>query len=188
MIHRLQKPTCNRHRAQLNGEAAHNSADCSGIGGHSCARHGCFAPGSMVNFQKGERQMNMDWSLCEALATTNIGRIRHLLHIYDINCQYCVHLWERILANQLLKIPDTLQLHHAIGQFHIHGHQDDCLYRWAANYVPGAGVVDGEVLETLWSVLNSVSAATRTASLAHRTEVLDDHMNDNNWKKILNIG
>ena len=54
--------------------------------------------------------------------------------------------------------------------------------------MPGAGVVDGEVLETLWSVLNSVSSATRTASLAHRTEILDDHMNNSNWKKMQHIG
>jgi hypothetical protein len=184
----LQKPTCHRHRAQLNGETPHNSADCSGIGGHSCARHGCFAPGSLVNFQKGERQMNKDWSLCEALATTNIGEILRILHIYDINCQYCRHLRERIRANHLLHIPDHVELIHAIGLFHVHGHKDECLYRWATSYVPGTGVVDGEVMETLWSVLNTISASTRTASLAHRTEVLDDHMNDNNWKKMLQIG
>jgi hypothetical protein len=47
--------------------------------------------------------------------------------------------------------------------------------------------VDGEVLETLWSVLNTVSKETHTASLAHQMEILDDHMSDNNWK-ILNIG
>ena len=183
-----QAATCHRHRVQLNSEVAHNSADCSGIGGHSCARHGCFAPGSLVNFQKRKRQMNMDWSLCEALATTNIGSIRHVLHIYDINCEYWKKLLERIERNDMLSIADHIVLIHAIGLFHIHGHKNDCLYRWATNYVPGAGVVDGEVLETLWSVLNTVSAATRTASLAHRTEILDDHMNDSNWKKMLHIG
>ena len=132
--------------------------------------------------------MNMDWSLCEALATTNIGSIRHVLHIYDINCEYWKKLSERIQCNDMLSIGDHITLVHAIGLFHIHGHKNDCLYRWATNYVPGAGVVDGEVLETLWSVLNTVSAATRTASLAHRTEILDDHMNDSNWKKMLHIG
>jgi hypothetical protein len=100
---------------------AHNSADCTGIGGHSCARHGCFAPGSLVNFQKGEKQMNMDWSLCEALATTNIGLIKLLLHIYDISCQYCQHLKTRVERNDLLNIPGHLTLLHAIGLFHIHG-------------------------------------------------------------------
>ena len=183
-----QTPSCHRHRAQLNADATHNSADCTGIGGHSCARHGCFAPSSLVNFQKGEKQMNMDWSLCEALATTNIGRLQLVLHIYDINCQYCIHLLERIRQSDHLNVPDHVELLHAIGLFHVHGHKDECLYRWATNYVPGAGVVDGEVLETLWSVLNTVSSATQTASLAHRTEILDDHMSDSNWKKMQHIG
>ena len=132
--------------------------------------------------------MNMDWSLTEALATTNIGCIKEILHIYDCNCQYCVHLRERINRNPHLHIAEHIELSHAIGLFHVHGHKDECLYRWATNYVPGAGVIDGEVLETLWSVLNTVSSATRTASLAHRAEILDDHMNDNNWKKLLHIG
>jgi len=111
--------------------------------------------------------MNMDWSLCKALATTNIRLLKLILHIYDINCQYYIHLWERIESNDLLNIPDHIEILHAIRLFHVHEHKDECLYRWATNYVPGAGVVDGEVLETLWSVLNSVSSATRTASLAH---------------------
>ena len=132
--------------------------------------------------------MNMDWSLCEAIATTNVGDIRDILHIYDINCQYCLHLLKRLQNSDQLYIPDHIQLIHAIGLFHVHGHKDKCLYRYATNYVPGAGIVDGEILETLWSVLNSVSASTRTASFAHRSEVLDDHMNDNNWKKMLHIG
>ena len=132
--------------------------------------------------------MNMDWSLCEALATTHVGRIKYALDIYDIICQYYLHLLERIDRNPFLSIPEHLELLHAIGLFHIHGHKDECLYRFATNYVPGAGVVDGEILETLWSVLNTISAGTRTASLAHRTEILDDHMNDSNWKKMLQIG
>lgn len=132
--------------------------------------------------------MNMDWSLCEALANTNIGDIKEVLHIYDINCQYQIHLKDRIDRSELMQIPDHISITHAIGLFHIHGHKDDCLYRFATSYVPGAGIVDGEILETLWSVLNNVSAGTRTASLAHRSEILDDHMNDNNWKKMVHIG
>jgi len=132
--------------------------------------------------------MNIDWSLCEAIATTNIGDIKEVLHIYDINCQYHVRLNDRIQRTDLLHIPEHIRLLHAIGLFHVHGHKDECLYRYATSYVPGAGIVDGEILETLWSVLNSVTAATRTASLAHRSEILDDHMNDNNWKKMLHIG
>jgi len=49
-------------------------------------------------------------------------------------------------------------------------------------------MIDGEIAETLWAVLNSISPSLRTATLAHRSEVLDDHMNDSNWKKIIGIG
>ena len=132
--------------------------------------------------------MNMDWSLCQALATTNIGEIKEVLHIYDINCQYSQHLKTRIQRNPHLEIPSHVGIQHGIGLFHVHGHKDDCLYRWATSYIPGAGVVDGEILETLWAVLNTVSASTRTASLTHQTEVLDEHMNDSNFKKLLHIG
>jgi hypothetical protein len=132
--------------------------------------------------------MNMDWSLCEALATTNIGQLLQVLHIYDINCSYYKHLPERIARNDYLWIAEHIKLLHAIGLFHVHGHKDECLYRWATSYVPGAGVIDGEILETLWAVLNSISGTVRTASLAHRTEMLDDHMSDSNYKKMLKIG
>jgi hypothetical protein len=106
----------------------------------------------------------------------------------DIACQYFRYLSEHIEADPALYVPPHVKLIHAIGLFHVHGYKDECLYRWATTYVPGMGTVDGEILETLWSVLNKISASTRTASLVHRTEILDDHMGDNNFKKITNIG
>jgi len=38
------------------------------------------------------------------------------------------------------------------------------------------------------STLNEVSLSAQTASLVARTELLDDHMLDSNWKKIINQG
>lgn len=132
--------------------------------------------------------MNMDWSLCEALQTTNLDGITNVLLIYDVMCQYHVNLYERVAASTKMSLPDTIRIIKAIGQFHVHGHQEECLYRFSTTFIPGVGVVDGEILETLWSTLNEVSRSTRTASLAHRTEILDDHMRDSNWKKIINTG
>lgn len=142
----------------------------------------------MVNFQKGERQMNIDWSLCETLQTTNIDEDQKVMHIYDVGCQYHDNLERRVCENPFLDKSEKIELIRAIGLFHVHGHQDQCLYRFATNYVPGAAIVDGEILETLWAVLNLVSRSTRTATLAHRAEVLDDHMGDLNFKKMINIG
>lgn len=108
--------------------------------------------------------------------------------IYDIMCQYSIHLQTRIQRNPLLEVPDNLKFDGAIGLFHVHGHRHECLYRYATYFIPDAAIVDGEILESLWSTLNLISRSTRTATLAHRAEVLDDHIGDSNWKKLVNIG
>ena len=48
-------------------------------------------------------------------------------------------------------------------------------------------MVDREILETLWSTLNSICPSLCTATLVHQSEVLDDHINDGNWKKMVSI-
>lgn len=116
-----------------------------------------------------------------------MGDLEWVLHIYDIGCQYHRNLLRRIMESPKLELPDKIEFIQAIGLFHVHGHQDSCLYQFATTYIPGAAIVDGEILETLWAVLNNVSRSTRTASMAHRSEILDDHMGDSNWKKLVNI-
>jgi hypothetical protein len=160
----------------------------------------------VVDFQKGERyvlaiqrfrcdsevfviyrQINMDYSLCKALSY-NMQGISVALVMYDIMCQYRVHLLERVESSKELSIPTSLKLQTGIGLFHIHGHQDTCLPRYSPSYIPGAKQVDGEVIESLWAPLNEISRSLRGMSLFHRQEVLDAHMNHSNWKKMVRIG
>ena len=49
-------------------------------------------------------------------------------------------------------------------------------------------IIDGEIMETLWSGMNKVSVAARSMTKAHRQETLDDYMRDSNWKKTVGIG
>jgi hypothetical protein len=161
--------------------------DVNGIVVHACARHGAYCPGSLVDLPLGERQACTDWSLCEACKTTRIARMAKLMLIYDIMCQYWIRLADRIGDSPYLTLPQ-IQLEKAIGLFHVHGHKQACLFRYATTFIPGAAMVDGEILETNWGVLNRISKSVRTATLAHRAEVLDDHMNDHNWKKMIGIG
>jgi hypothetical protein len=105
------------------------------------------------------------------------------MFIYDIICQYFLYLKFRI--GHLLH-PD-LEIDWAIGLFHVHAHKEDCFYRFASSFIPGAGIVAGEILESLWSRLNPIAIATRTATLAHRAEVIDDHVSDSNQKKLVGI-
>ncbi|KAF9545280.1 hypothetical protein CPC08DRAFT_649410 [Agrocybe pediades] len=183
-----RKDTCHNYHATLDALKTIPGVDRTGMGVLACARHGCFCPSSAVDFQRGERQMNMDWSVCEALKTANISGAADIVLIYDIMCQYHVNLYERVAASSKLSLPDTINIIKAIGQFHVHGHQEACLYRFSTSFIPQIGIVDGEILETLWSNLNLISRSTRTASLPHRCEIIDDHMRDSNFKKIINTG
>ena len=48
-------------------------------------------------------------------------------------------------------------------------------------------MLDGEIIETLWSTLNYTASSARSMSWFHRQEYLDTHMGDSNWKKLINM-
>lgn len=128
----------------------------------------------------------MDYSLNSVLAT--LGGVKILLVMYDIMCQYSKRLHLRFEKNPYLEMPRGVKIRSGIGLFHVHGHQDSCFPRYSPNFIEGAGQIDGEVIETLWAPLNNISGSTRGMSTAHRREVIDDHMNDSNWKKLTGMG
>lgn len=127
----------------------------------------------------------MDYSLCEAVKYSNVGAIQKIIHLYDINCQYHIYFADRVDDSPYLSMPSHHEIYHGIGLMHIGGHIATCFARFSPTFIPDAGRVDGEILESLWSVLNEVSPSTQNASHAARREMLDEHMNDSNWKKIL---
>lgn len=132
------------------------------------------------------RQMNMDYSLSQALKTLN--GIESVILMYDVNCQYHKKLKTRFEASPYLRWPDNLKMVFGIGLFHVHGHVDSCFPQFAPHFIDGAAHVDGEIIETLWAPLNEISNSIRGMSTAHRKETLDDHMNDSNFKKMTRIG
>lgn len=134
------------------------------------------------------RQVNVDYSVCNAL-NFNTSGLRESLLIYDVNCQYCVHFQERIqFASSHLSLDPDMKILGAIGKFHLADHVDSCFCKWTLNFMKGAGHIDGEIMETLWSGMNKVSGAARSMTKAHRQETLDDYMRDANWKKTVGIG
>jgi hypothetical protein len=181
---RLQKAPCeNTFRAIQNALLASKACDLTGVVGIACARHGCFVPNTLVDLFKGEQQKNVDFALLKALTILHIDPEQGVLFIYDIVCQYIVYLLARI--GHLL--PPGLTIDPAIDLFHVHAHKDDCFFRFGTSFIPGAAVVAGQILESLWSNLNSISPTVRTATLPHRAEMLDDHTSDSNHKKMLSM-
>ena len=90
-------------------------------------------------------------------------------------------------AGKYLSIPQGAVLRRGIGLFHVHGHVKECFPRYAPTFIPGAGTIDGEIVETLWSTLNHTASSARSMSLHHRQEYLDAHMGDSNWKKLVRM-
>ena len=134
------------------------------------------------------RQKNIDYAVCQALNASNMKHIKRILLIYDIMCQWFKKFWERVADSPFLHLENDLEILKGIGDFHVKGHIKECLARFGLNFIDGVGIIDGEILETLWSVLNESSWSTCGATLAHRAEILDDHMNHSNWKKLVGIG
>ncbi|KAF8437114.1 hypothetical protein L210DRAFT_3505436 [Boletus edulis BED1] len=145
--HPLERSTCNNHRAVNQANKSRGKLESTGVGGTACARHGCFVPHTLVDFQKGE------WY---TVSRTNLN---------------------------FLQTSDQA----GIGIWHVHGHQTECFARHGPLFIQGAGWVDGEIIKTLWSMLNIVSPSARGMSSPHRQELLDFQMNDSNFMKMIRM-
>lgn len=167
----------------MNSLLASKACDVTGVVGIACARHGCYAPNALVDLFKGEQQKNVDYAFLQAIKTTNFEEDQGILLIYDIACQYFVHFRERIRGH----LSTNVAVEAAIGLFHVHAHKDECFFRFAPSFIPQSGKQIGEILESLWSAMNAISPTVRTATLAHRAEMLDDHASDSNHKKSLGM-
>jgi hypothetical protein len=136
------------------------------------------------------RQKYGDFAFCEA-AKYQTGDGPHklpLLLIYDIACQWSIHFKKRVTDNQVLEFEDFDQLKFAVGKFHLGSHVDKCYWKYTLNYMQGAGHLDGEIMETIWSQFNKGAVTARSMSNAHRWEFLNDHMRDINFKKMVGMG
>jgi Kyakuja-Dileera-Zisupton transposase len=108
----------------------------------------------------------MDYALTHALSY-NMDKVTRVLSLYDINCQYITNIHKRLAGNPFISLPEAVDIVPGIGVWHVHGHQPECLARYAPNFICGAGQVDGEIMETLWSSLNVISPSARGMSFPH---------------------
>ncbi|KAF9496958.1 hypothetical protein BDN71DRAFT_1546693 [Pleurotus eryngii] len=160
---KTKAPCENSFRAIENTLLYAKTCDINGIVAIACPRHGCFAPGGVADLYRGEQQKNVNWVLLQSLKYSNMDPEQGLLFFYDIACQYSVHFQKRIGH----RLPVGLDTDFAIGQFHVHGHKENCLFRFLSMFIPQSGVVIGKILESLWANLNAVTPVMRTATLAH---------------------
>ncbi|VDB98977.1 unnamed protein product [Peniophora sp. CBMAI 1063] len=178
---------CHDHKAAASvGKARSKVVDIKGIGSWACSRHGCFCACSTNNFNLGESQNPVDKSLDSAFRHTITDQITRAQLLYDIWCRYGVHVVKRF-KHSGLDWPKFRELLQGVGVWHIYGHVLECFRRFSPSYSPRAGIVDGEILETLWSLLNGILQSCRGMSLAAREEKINMHMNDINYRKIVEM-
>ena len=104
-------------------------------------------------------------------------------------CQYWKFFKHRIKEMaDFLSLPAGIKIKKGIGLFHVHGHMKECFARYAPTFIRGAGMLDGEIVETLWNPLNHTSSSARAMTWHHRQEYLDVHMSDSNWLKLVGLG
>ena len=133
------------------------------------------------------RQKNMDYCISNALSYNSEG-LPEAAVIYDLACQWGVHFQARMERSTTMTMPTFDKLITAVGKFHLGSHVEKCFYRHSLNFIEGTGQVDGEIIETLWSGLNPISAMARSMTKAHRQEVMDAATRDWNWKKLTGVG
>ncbi|KAI6098005.1 hypothetical protein EDD16DRAFT_1527378 [Pisolithus croceorrhizus] len=86
-----------------------------------------------------------------------------------------------------LEIAPSLRIMAGIRMWHVHGHKKECYARYSPLFIRGSGWVNGEIIKTLWSTLNIVSASTCGMTSPHHQELLDLQMNDSNFMKMIQM-
>ncbi|KAL6304098.1 hypothetical protein BKA93DRAFT_733881, partial [Sparassis latifolia] len=139
-----------------------------------CAHHGCVIPHSVVDFQKGERQMNIDYFICQVLLYNTEG-LQFMDVCYDVACQWWIHFLEHVADSKYLKVADKIKIIAYVEKFHLRAHITECFAKFSLNFVKDMGEIEGEVVKMLWSKMNGTGPSTRAMTKAHRQEVLNDH-------------
>ena len=75
-----------------------------------------------------------------------------------------------------------------VRKWHLTAHIQECFSKFNLNFIEGARQVEGEILETLWSRMDEIAGLVQSMSIAHHQETVDEHMNDNNWQKTIQMG
>ncbi|EIW80679.1 hypothetical protein CONPUDRAFT_154693 [Coniophora puteana RWD-64-598 SS2] len=179
-----QRSTCNDHRAvsQANSRRAHLLY--TGLAGVACARHGFWISNAIVDLLLGERQISID-----AITTRAIWLAANLAGVvlfYDIICQYFVKFFDRVKNSPLLSLPDGPVVIPAIGLFHVHGHQDQCVAYFSPDFIRGVGKVAGEMIESMWPPLNNIADSARHMAESGRRDLINGHMDWENMRKMYN--
>ncbi|KAJ7448481.1 hypothetical protein FB451DRAFT_1567204 [Mycena latifolia] len=183
-----EKSRCVSHDAVDQPDREARGTASSGIGTVDCARHNMKRPNGVADLQKGERYINMDYMFWMSLA--GYDELVQLMVSYDIVCQWHINIWRRLVKYK----PDLVNRGPGrfyvwlIPKWHLPAHIEACNILYSFNLTPFVGQTDGEAPEQGWAHANPLATSTKEMGPGSRRDVLDDHFNDWNHKKIVALG
>ncbi|KAF7373905.1 hypothetical protein MSAN_00602900 [Mycena sanguinolenta] len=184
------KSRCVSHDAVNQPDRDSRGTASSGIGTVDCARHNMKRPNGVGDLQKGERYINMDYMLWKSLV--GYDDLIQLIVSYDIVCQWSINIWRR-LAEYKPELKERAGTGYRywvwlIPKFHLPAHIEACNILYSFDLSPYVAQTDGEAPERGWANANPLAASTREMGPGARRDILDDHFNDWNHKKIVALG
>jgi hypothetical protein len=134
--------------------------------------------------------MYTDYSFCQAVKYwTSKGYPGWMVHlVYDVGCSWFINFFKRVAENSTLSWDDRMKVIVSVGKWHLSAHVDSCFCQFSLNFVTGAGLIDGEVMETIWSQLNAMAIMARAMTAGHRRAVINRQLGDMNFKKMISMG
>ncbi|KAK7022727.1 hypothetical protein VNI00_017003 [Paramarasmius palmivorus] len=157
----------------------------TGVMGVACGRSDMIV--RVGNLQKGERYSNTDWIFAKALEPFLL--LLELLAIYDVACQWFIHLLDRITRwPKDLSWNNGMDVTPGIGKMHEPGHKQENHEQYSLNTICGAGNTDGETLERIWGEHNNLGNATKTMGPGSREDYIDAQMGEWNFEKYKAMG
>jgi len=130
----------------------------------------------------------MDLALICSLGPSLRAGISRVLLSYDIACQWNKNLPSRLASYNVsppLELPKYWKV--VVPKFHLPGHGTECQLLYNLAYTKWAGRMDGERIESGWSLTNPMATWTRESGPNARRGILDDHWNADNWRKLLRL-
>jgi hypothetical protein len=131
----------------------------------------------------------MDFTLISALKPSLDAGLTRVLVSYDIGCQWEKNLQAR-LDSYAVSTPNITDLSYwrvVVPKFHLAGHGAQCQVKYNLGYTKWAGRTDGERIEAGWALSASMATWTRECGPNARRNLLDDHWNADNWRKVLGL-
>ena len=131
----------------------------------------------------------MDYFLWSSLILTFLTVI---IWSYDIACQYSIHFWSRMTANFYTEsspmFREGIDFTWVIPKFHLPAHIRACWEDFNFNFTRFTGRTEGEGIERNWSKLNPLAGSAKEMGPGAWRDMLEDHMGDMNWKKVIGLG